>query len=475
MRYLGYCLLFLMISVLIAALQSVSAQDTPLTITPTPTVALLTPTPAPQSFGTPIEMLDAGFSASSGWSCGDFPCENDVEGFLQRIRVSPGFEVEFVGRFPGQVMQITTGGDGRLYATVLENGSLYGAVYAMNADGSTERYSPTLVSPVGLAFQPGTDVLYISARLTLLQGGLLLRLQSDGFMEVVFSDLPCCYLEIGNQPNGLIFGQDGYLYLSIGATTDHAEAADPFARAYDPVHPLEAAILRIHPHTGEIAPYASGLRNPYDLALNSTGQFYATDSGLVTGPGDRVLAIQPGAFYGWPHYRGRGCEECPPTVGVTFEPDWLPLQDYSLPRGLTVYNGTQFPPNLRDTLFVALWNGTDYAQRILWVNPLQVGQEGYAPITFMTGLIRPVDVAVAPDGTLLVADYIYGHIWRVRYAGAIGVPANTATPTPETTPMLSFLTPINSAQSPIPAATLLPSATNAVVQPVFFATNTPAG
>jgi hypothetical protein len=465
MRRLVYGLLLLMISVLIGLRQAGLAQD----VAPTPTLALWTPTPVPSSFGAPITMLDAGFSVGSGWSCGDFPCENDIEGFLQRIRVSPGFQVEFVGRFPGQVMQIITGGDGRIYATVLENGSLYGAVYAMNADGSTDRYSPTLILPIGLAFQPGTDVLYISARLTPLQGGLLLRLQSDGFMDVVLSDLPCCYLEIGNQPNGLLFGQDGYLYLGVGATTDHSESIDPFARAYDPVNPLEAAILRIHPHTGEVTPYASGIRNPYDIALNSAGQLYATDNGLVTGQGDRILALQPGAFYGWPHYRGRGCEECPPTIGVTFEPDWLPLQDYSLPRGLAAYNGVQFPPNLRDTLFVTLWNGTDYAQRVLWVNPAQVGQAGYVPVTFMTGLIRPVDVVVAPDGTLLVADYIYGHIWRVRYIGGGSSPVGTATATPETTPMLSFLTPV----SPIESNT--PAATNAAVQPLFFATNTPGG
>lgn len=450
--------------------------NTPLTAQEaTPTVPLFTLTPVPQSFGAPVAMLDAGFSSSIGWSCGDFPCEDDIAGFLQRIRVSPGFEVEFVGRFPGQVMQITSGSDGRLYATVLENGTLYGAVYVMNADGSTERYSPTLISPIGLAFQPGTDVLYITARLTPLKGGLLLRLQSDGFMEVVLSDLPCCYLEVGNQPNGLVFGQDGYLYMGIGATTDHSESIEPELRAYDPVNPLEAAILRIHPHTGEVTPYASGLRNPYDVAVDTNGQFYATDSGLVTGQGDKLLAIKPGGFYGWPHYRGRGCEECPPTAGVTFEPDWLPFADYTLPRGLTVYTGSHFPPNLRDTLFVALWNGTDYAQRILWVDPRQVNREDYTPVTFMTGLIRPVDVTLAPDGTLLVADYIYGHIWRVRYTGAAAVPIGTATATPETTPILSFLTPVGTLAAVSTIANSTPTPTSNVVQPVSFATNTPGG
>jgi hypothetical protein len=54
-----------------------------------------------------------------------------------------------------------------------------------------------------------------------------------------------------------------------------------------------------------------------------------------------------------------------------------------------------------------------------------------------------VDLTVAADGSLLIADFVYGHIWRVRYtgAGADAVPtvsgfvlptasADTASPTP---------------------------------------------
>ena len=36
---------------------------------------------------------------------------------------------------------------------------------------------------------------------------------------------------------------------------------------------------------------------------------------------------------------------------------------------MTVYTGNQFPANMQDTLFVALWNGTDWAQRIIWIDP----------------------------------------------------------------------------------------------------------
>lgn len=392
------------------------------TPTITPTVPLLTLTPASAAGAPPaFTNLPADFAATAGWGCGDFPCENDIAGFMQRIRVPAGYQLEHAGKLPGQPLQITFGPDGRLYATVLENGTRMGAVYAMNPDGSSQRYSGDLVSPLGLAFQPGTSTLYVSARVTVGQGGGLWRIPAGGGAgETVISDLPCCLSLIDNQPNGMAFGPDGYLYLGVGSLTDHAESPTPRSKPFADVLPDEAAVLRIQPHTGAVEVYASGIRNPYDLAFGVDGQLYATDNGTLAGPGDRLLSVQQGAHYGWPFWRGRGCNECPPTqANLTIAPDWLSLPDFTLPRGLTVYTATQFPANLFGSVFVTFWNGTANAQRLVRIDPRDpaLGTEGYVPEAFVTGLIRPIDVTIAPDGTLIIADFIYGHIWRVRYVG----------------------------------------------------------
>jgi len=415
-----------------------TATDTP-TVTPTntplpsPTVELLTPTPMDSS-GAPaaVEIAAASFSTSEGWECGDFPCEEDIASWQQRIQVPTGFALDFVADFPGQVNQITYGTDGRLYATVLEDGTQSGAVYVLNADGSTERYSDTLHAPIGLAFQPGTDVLYVSARTPIAEAtnaeaedqenGALWRVRSDGTQELVLDDLPCCFQEVGNQPNGIVFAPDGLLYMGIGAITDHAESPNPQAQAYADIHPNEAAILQIDPHTGEVTPFAQGIHNPYDLAFDSRGTLYASDIGLVTGEGDRLLRVEEGLNYGWPYYRLRGCASCPPTRGtLDVAPDLLRLPNYTLPHGITVYQGAQFPQNMQDTLFVTLWNGTDWAQRVIWIDPRNddLESEEYTPQPFVIGLLRPTDVIIAPDGSLVIADFIYGHIWRVTYTGEI--------------------------------------------------------
>jgi glucose/arabinose dehydrogenase len=395
------------------------------TLPPTPTLALSSLTPA-AALGAPaaISAESAALAPSEGWSCGDFPCENDIDGFLERIGVPPGFVVEHYGQLPGQPLQIVFGRDGRLYATVLEGGTRVGAVYVMDTDGNAERYAGEFNSPIGLAFQPGTDVLYVSARTTPTQGGALYRVQTGRAPEIVIDDLPCCFGLLDNQPNGMTFGPDGWLYLGVGALTDRAEPPDPRVAQFATLTPLEASILRIQPHTGEVAPYARGLRNPYDVTFDSTGRAFATDQGLIDGPGDRVLQIAPDGNYGFPYWRLRGCEACPFTPGtIMILPDLLPLPPYTLPRGITAYTGTQFPRNYFDSIFVALWNGVEGGQRIIRIAPDGVPTDpealaAYVPEAFVTGLIRPIDVVVAPDGALIVADFIYGHLWRITYRGA---------------------------------------------------------
>ncbi|HRF97494.1 MAG TPA: hypothetical protein PLZ51_19940, partial [Aggregatilineales bacterium] len=239
----------------------------PPTITPTPPLVTLTPVQPPN--GTPFINQPAPLSQTEGWSCVDFPCEDDIAGFLERIRVPEGYEVTHVGKFDGQPMQITYGRDGRLYATVLLNGGREGAVYVMENDGTTRQYGASFYSPIGLAFAPNSDILYVSARLSPLTGGGVWRINPDETTELVINDLPCCFSEIDNQPNGMTFGLDGYLYLGVGSLTDRAEPENPQTERNSAIVPYEASILRINPHTGEKTVYAEGIRNPYDVTFDS--------------------------------------------------------------------------------------------------------------------------------------------------------------------------------------------------------------
>lgn len=371
-----------------------------------------------QSNPSPIQIQPADRLSSEGWSCDDFPCEDDIDGFLARIQVAEGFTLSHVGRFPGQPMQITYGEDGRVYGTILEKGTRRGAVYVLNDEGTPERMSPRFWSPVGIAFDDEGQ-LYVSGRVNPDRVGVVWRVESDVSAEIVIDNLPCCY-SLDNQPNGMIFGDDGFLYLGVGSTSDRGESSDPAHERYATPQPFEASVLKIDVQTSDIQTLAEGIRNPYDLAFTSDGQLFVTDNGLLTGQGDRLLRVDEGDFYGFPYWRSRGCPECPPREGREAHDDWLLLDDYTLPRGVTVYDGTQFPANMRDTLFVAFWNGTNHNQGIVWIDPndSRLGDDDYVPQPFVTGLIRPVDVTIAPDGSVVIADFVYGHVWRVSYTGS---------------------------------------------------------
>lgn len=456
------------------------------TVTPSPTPPLVTLTPvsnanAPDSGS----FRPAEFSDPFGWTCEEFPCERDINGFLRRIQVPEGYVLSHLGQFPGQPMQIAYGPDGRLYGTVLVDGTRNGAVFVLDDDGSTKQYSDLLISPIGLAFQPGSSVLYVSARTTPETGGSLWRVLDDGRTELVLDDLPCCFTVIDNQPNGMVFGPDGYLYLGVGALTDHAEPENPRTQQYADLHPQEAAVLRIQPHTGVVEVYARGIRNPYDLTFDSSGQFYATDNGVLQGPGDRLVKVDAGGHYGWPYWRLRGCEDCPLTDGtVEVSGDFVRFPDYTLPRGIVAYTGSQFPKDMFDSLFVALWHNTANAQRIVRIDPAAVPTDpeqlnDYQPEPFVTGLIRPVDVVVAPDGSLVVADFIYGHVWQVRYdpeaAAATPIPIPTQVPTESPTdPATETATVTVPPATEVPASDVPVTATATNNAPPLFVTSTPA-
>jgi glucose/arabinose dehydrogenase len=109
-------------------------------------------------------------------------------------------------------------------------------------------------------------------------------------------------------------------------------------------------------------------------------------------------------------------------------PPALLLPPHSAPLGMAFYEGTAFPAEMRDSLFIALHGSFSFANttgyRVVRV-PFAGGKPSAAQ-DFVTGwtppgatqwLGRPVNVAVAPDGSLFVTDDANGFLYRVDYVG----------------------------------------------------------
>jgi glucose/arabinose dehydrogenase len=143
--------------------------------------------------------------------------------------------------------------------------------------------------------------------------------------------------------------------------------------------------------------------------------------------------VKDGAFYGWPWYyigdnedpRAPLKGQRPDLKGKVTVPDVL-FQAHSAPLNITFYDGGMFPAEYKGDAFVALhgsWNRgnrTGYkVVRMLFKDGQPTGEYE----DFMTGFVesaddvwgRPVGVAVAADGSLIVTEDGAGTIWRVSH------------------------------------------------------------
>ena len=143
--------------------------------------------------------------------------------------------------------------------------------------------------------------------------------------------------------------------------------------------------------------------------------------------------MRRGGFYGWPwfylgsHEDPRHAGERPELASTVTVPDVL-LQAHSASLQITFYNATAFPPRYRGAAFASLhgsWNrGKRTGPKVITV-PVQGGVPTGEYEDFMTGFVvdddavwaRPVGVAVAHDGALLVSEDGNGTIWRIASGG----------------------------------------------------------
>jgi len=208
------------------------------------------------------------------------------------------------------------------------------------------------------------------------------------------------------------------------------------------IEPEPRATVRVFPRDGGLGQtFAAGLRNPVGIAVHpDTGELY-TVVNERDGYGDDLVPdfftrIREGEFFGWPYAYAGGIadpqfgERAPALVAATVLPDVL-IQSHSAPLGLVFYDGDSFPEDYRGDAFVSFrgsWNRsvpTGYKiVRIRFEDGRPVG--GYE--NFATGFWfagdsaaqiygRPVGLAVAADGSLLVADDTQQVIWRISHTG----------------------------------------------------------
>jgi len=219
------------------------------------------------------------------------------------------------------------------------------------------------------------------------------------------------------------------IYISVGSGSNAGE------------HGIEAEdgralIFEINPDGSGKRIYASGLRNPVGMDWNPvTGELWTAvnerdelGDNLVP---DYATNVKPGGWYGWPFsYYGNikdprwANDPHQELVDKAIVPD-VPLGPHTASLGLVFYTAKQFPARYRNGTFIGQhgsWNRSVLSGYKVVFIPFKNGKP-QPPEDFLTGFIadeeksevhgRPVGVAVAPDGSLLVNDDTAGIIWKV--------------------------------------------------------------
>jgi len=219
------------------------------------------------------------------------------------------------------------------------------------------------------------------------------------------------------------------IYVAVGSGTNVAE------HGMD-VEKRRADVLEINPDGSGERVYASGLRNPAGIAVQpGTGVLYAVvnerdklGDDLVP---DYLTSVKEGGFYGWPwayfgqHEDPRLEVKRPDMVKKTITPD-LSLGPHTASLGLEFYTGKKFPAKYNNGAFIGQhgsWNRSVLSGYKVGFVPFTTNKPAPQMEDFLTGFVanlekkevygRPVGVAVAKDGSLLVADDASNRIWRV--------------------------------------------------------------
>jgi glucose/arabinose dehydrogenase len=234
----------------------------------------------------------------------------------------------------------------------------------------------------------------------------------------------------GHDTRSVVFSQDGkHVLVGVGSESNVSPGEEP----------IRAAVTICDPDGKNARLFAAGLRNPVGLALEPvTGEVWTSvnerDELGDNLPPDYFTSLKDGGFYGWPYsYIGDNVDarvkpQRPDLVAKAIVPDVL-LGSHVAPLQFAFYTGKQFPESYRGGAFVAehgSWNRSTRAGYQVAFVAFKNGQPSADPVPFMTGLApdpssgtvygRPVGVAVAPDGSLLVSDDGAAVIYRISVA-----------------------------------------------------------
>ncbi len=223
-----------------------------------------------------------------------------------------------------------------------------------------------------------------------------------------------------------VFGPDGQLYFNFGnagvSLLDPAGDTVVDVRGRKVVangRPFrEGMVMRCAPDGSHVEVIAHNFRNNYEVAIDPYGTLWQSDNDDDGNKGTRINYVMEGGNFGfkdemtgasWNTRRTNLEKEIPLRHWHLNDPGVVPnvLQTGSgSPCGITVYEGTMLPAVFHGQMIHA-----EAGHNVVRAYPIQNDGAGYKAeiVNILEGQkdqwFRPSDVAIAPDGSLFVADW----------------------------------------------------------------------
>jgi glucose/arabinose dehydrogenase len=357
-----------------------------------------------------------------------------------------GFKVQLYAEKLDNPRLIAKAPNGDLFVAITYKGKIL-VFHGITNDGKPQRvetFTTGLTLPFGIAFYPpGPNPQYVYVgntdsivRFPYKNGDM----KATGPAEVVVPNLPAG--SVPGQPSkpgagghftrNVTFSLDGKeMFIAVGSRTNVSDVDT------DQTEHNRANVLVANPDGSDLHVYASGIRNPVGLTVAPrTGEVWVSvnerDELGDNLPPDYITHVQEGGFYGWPWYYTGGNPDPrfpgkhPELKDKVIVPDVL-MEPHDASLQLAFYEAKQFPKQYRGQIFACehgSWNRSVRTGYEVVFVPLKDGKATGAYQDFLTGFVtdkgevwgRPVGVAVADDGSLMITDDGSNSIWRITYA-----------------------------------------------------------
>jgi glucose/arabinose dehydrogenase len=220
------------------------------------------------------------------------------------------------------------------------------------------------------------------------------------------------------------------LYVGVGSLTNIGDLGVEVEQG-------RACIVELDLATGQVRPFAEGLRNPVGMAWEpQTGALWTVvnerDGLGDETPPDYLTSVKEGGFYGWPYcYWGQTVDDRvqpqdAARVATAVTPDYA-LGGHTASLGLCWMPKGTLPGFDEDGMVIGQhgsWNRSVLSGYAVVFVPFATGKPtGAPPRDILSGFLapdesesygRPVGVVIGPDGkSLLVADDVGDVVWRV--------------------------------------------------------------